>query len=211
MIDNQAVAILHNALARFQAHEQELGQLDAAAGDGDHGATMVRGLMAAVAAVDAQGPSSPGELLVCAGDAFADAAGGAAGALFGALFCTVGRKLAGADTSPAAVSAALEAGLAAVAKLGKAAPGDKTLLDALAPFVHEFAAAVERGEDTAHAWSAALPAAAQGAAATADMVARRGRSARLGERSRGHIDPGAQSVVYLLAAANDVLQAAIKS
>jgi dihydroxyacetone kinase-like protein len=206
--DNHVAAILHNALARFQTQERELGQLDAAAGDGDHGATMVRGLAAAVAAVDAQGRSSSGDLLVAAGDAFADAAGGASGALLGAFFCTVGRKLPGAAPSPTAVSAALDAGLATVARLGKAAPGDKTLLDALAPFVQEFAAAVERGETTANAWRAALPAAAQGAAATAAMIARRGRASRLGERSRGHIDPGAQSVVYLLAAVDEVLQTA---
>jgi dihydroxyacetone kinase len=206
MPDNHVAAILHNALSHFQAQEHELGRLDAAAGDGDHGATMVRGLAAAVAAVDAaQGPCTTGELLVSAGEAFADAAGGASGALFGALICTVGRKLPGDDASPAAVSAALQAGLATVARLGKAAPGDKTLLDALAPFVHQFTAAVERGEATASAWRAALPAAEQGAAATAGMIARRGRASRLGERSRGHVDPGAQSVVYLLAAADEVL------
>jgi dihydroxyacetone kinase len=169
---------------------------------------MVRGLAAAVAAVDqaaASGASDAGDLLNCAGAAFADAAGGASGALFGALFSTIGRKLAGQDCSPAAVSTALDAGAATVARLGKAAPGDKTLLDALAPFVQEFAAAAGRDEDLAGAWRAALPAARQGAAATADMVARRGRAARLGERSRGHVDPGAQSVVYLLEAAGDVL------
>jgi len=203
-------AILHNALTLFQAKEQELGRLDAAAGDGDHGATMVRGLTAAVAAVDgalavAQESCSTGDLLVCAGDAFADAAGGASGALFGALFCTVGRKLASGGESPAAVSAALTAGAAAVAKLGKAAPGDKTLLDALAPFAAEFAGGVQAGQDVAGAWRGALPAAEAGAAATADMIARRGRASRLGERSRGHVDAGAQSVVYLLQAVDTTL------
>jgi dihydroxyacetone kinase len=208
-IDHQVSTILHNALACFQAHEQELGRLDAAAGDGDHGATMVRGLTAAVAAVNsaaaAQGPCTTGELLVCAGDAFADAAGGASGALFGALFCTVGRKLPADDPSPAAVSAALEAGAATVAKLGKAASGDKTLLDALTPFVQEFAAAAEQGHNMADAWRRALPAARQGAAATAGMVAKRGRASRLGERSREHVDPGAQSVVYLLEVVGNTL------
>ena len=81
MADNTVVFILHNALILFQAKEQELGWLDAAAGDGDHGATMVRGLAAAVGAVDGQARTpalqgSAGDLLVCAGDAFADAAGG---------------------------------------------------------------------------------------------------------------------------------------
>lgn len=205
MCDRAVVLILHNALEVFRVREQELGQLDAPAGDGDHGATMLRGLTAAVAVVDAEGAASGGELLVCAGDAFADAAGGASGALFGAFFCAVGRKLPGDDCSPAAVSTALQAGVAAVARLGKASPGDKTLLDALAPFVQEFAAAVDLGQELPAAWRSALSAARQGAAATADMIARRGRSARLGERSRGHVDPGAQSVVYLLEAAGVTL------
>ena len=220
MAANTITLILHNALALFQTKEQELGRLDAAAGDGDHGATMVRGLAAAAAAVDRQAGDGAGgdaadsesrsaplsDLLVCAGDAFADAAGGASGALFGALFCTVGRELASGGESPAAVAAALEAGVAAVVRLGKAVPGDKTLLDALSPFAAEFAAAVQQGQDVAGAWRAALPAAEAGAAATADMIARRGRASRLGERSRGRVDPGAQSVVYLLQAVDAVLQ-----
>lgn len=209
------VLSLHNAVGVFQGKEKELGRLDAAAGDGDHGATMVRGLAAASAAIDSLaaslvetgGDCPPGELLIAAGDAFADAAGGASGALFGALLATVGRKLPETGISPAAVCTALQAGAATVAKLGKAAPGDKTMLDALAPFVAEFTAAVEQGTDTAAAWHRALPAAASGAAATADMVAKRGRASRLGERSLGHVDPGAQSVVYLLGTFDQVLQA----
>ena len=209
------VLSLHNVVGVFREKEQELGRLDAAAGDGDHGTTMVRGLTAAAAAgdclvealVETGGDCPPGELLIAAGDAFADAAGGASGALFGGLLTTVGRKLPAADASPAAVCAALQAGTAMVAKLGKAAPGDKTLLDALDPFVADFAAAVEQGKDTAAAWHAALPAAVTGAAATAAMVAKRGRASRLGERSLGHVDPGAQSVVYLLTTFDAVLQA----
>ena len=205
----QAVVIeaLHKWVAVFREKEQELGRLDAAAGDGDHGTTMLRGRVAAAAAVDAADKCPAGELLIAAGDAFADAAGGASGALFGALFATVGRKLPAADVSPDAVSAALQGGLATVSKLGKAVPGDKTMLDALAPFVAEFTAAIEQGQPTAVAWHAALPAAAEGAAATADMVAKRGRASRLGERSLGHGDPGAQSVVYLLSTVDEVLQA----
>lgn len=214
MDDGCVVEILHNALGIFQAREQELGRLDAAAGDGDHGATMVRGLTAAVTVVSPHAAGSvsdqpsAGELLVIAGDAFADAAGGASGALLGVLLCAVGRRLASESTSATAVCVALQAGSAAVAKLGKAAPGDKTLLDALAPFVETLTVAVEQGQGLSEAWGAALPAAAQGAAATAAMVARRGRAARLGERSLGHVDPGAQSIVYLLEAAGMTLHAA---
>jgi dihydroxyacetone kinase len=211
------VLSLHKSVEVFAGKEMELGRLDAVAGDGDHGATMLRGLRAAVRAVDAAAADAAakdalalypaGELLVTAGDAFADAAGGASGALFGALLTTVGRNLAAADDAPEDVCAALQAGAATVAKLGKTVPGDKTMLDALAPFVAEFAAATARGLDVTAAWHAGLGAAAAGAAATAGMAAKRGRASRLGERSVGSVDPGAQSVVYLFGAFDDVLQA----
>jgi dihydroxyacetone kinase len=226
---------LTNALAVVEAHETELGKLDAAAGDGDHGATMVRGLKAAVATLDAgdapgAGPSTSsgsgaagsgdgvagavvtldaggaptaGALLSRAGMAFSDAAGGASGALYGMFLATVGKELGDGPYDTPAVAAALQAGQDVVARLGKAQPGDKTMLDALAPFVDALRAAGDA--PLAEAWQNALPAAAAGAAATADMVARRGRSSKLGERSRGHRDPGAVSMTYLLQAAGDAL------
>lgn len=191
------------ALETIVAHEEELGQLDAAAGDGDHGATMVLGLRAAVAAVE-KTDGGAGQLLVEAGAAFADAAGGASGALVGALLSTTGRTLGDGPHDTADVVKALQAGLAMVKRLGKAQPGDKTLIDALHPFVDALAAQ-PTDQPLAAAWTTALPAARQGAEATASMIARRGRSARLGERSLGHPDPGATSLVYLLQAMGDVL------
>jgi dihydroxyacetone kinase len=86
-----------------------------------------------------------------------------------------------------------------VQRLGKAQPGDKTLVDALQPFVSALAAQ-PADQPLLAAWRAALPAAQAGAAATREMVARRGRSAKLGERSLGHPDPGAVSLTYLLQA-----------
>lgn len=193
------------ALESIAAHEEELGRLDAAAGDGDHGATMVRGLRAAVAAAD-KADAGAGQIMAEAGAAFADAAGGASGALVGALLSTTGRTLGdGPDDTPAVVTA-LQAGLAMVMRLGKAQPGDKTLIDALQPFVDALAAQPP-DQPLAEAWMAALPAAHQGAEATASMVAKRGRAAKLGERSLGHPDPGAISMTYLLQAAGDALDA----
>lgn len=191
------------ALETIVAHEEELGQLDAAAGDGDHGATMVRGLRAAVAAVE-KTDGGAGQLLVEAGAAFADAAGGASGALVGALLSTTGRTLGDGPHDTADVVKALQAGLAMVKRLGKAQPGDKTLIDALQPFVDALAAQ-PADQPLAAAWATTLPAARQGAEATASMIARRGRSARLGERSLGHPDPGAVSLTLLLQAADAVL------
>ncbi|MFO7632088.1 MAG: dihydroxyacetone kinase subunit DhaL [Caldilinea sp.] len=196
---------LASALDSMVEHEQELGQLDAAAGDGDHGATMVRGLRAANSAVnDASG--SAGQLLMTAGAAFADASGGASGALFGALLTTVGRSLGDGPYDLAATTAALQAGVAMVMRLGKAQPGDKTLIDALYPFV-DMLAAQSADRPLVEAWCASLPAATTGAATTREMVAKRGRSAKLGERSLGHPDPGAISVTYLLQSMGNTLVA----
>ena len=191
------------ALETIVAHEEELGQLDAAAGDGDHGATMVRGLRAAVAAVE-KTDGGAGQLLVEAGAAFADAAGGASGALVGALLSTTGRTLGDGPHDTADVVKALQAGLAMVKRLGKAQPGDKTLIDALQPFVDALAAQ-PADQPLAAAWATTLPAARRGTEATASMIARRGRSAKLGERSLGHPDPGAVSLTLLLQAADAVL------
>ncbi len=197
---------LEACLTAIRAREEELGRLDAAAGDGDHGAAMTRGLTAAVLAGQPTAPDqSAGQLLMAAGAAFSDAAGGASGALVGSLLLAIGRALGSGPCDAPTVYAAVQAGLEAVCRLGKAKPGDKTLIDALAPFVAALGEGAAKGEPLARAWQMALPAAEQGAAATADMVARRGRSARLGERSRGHADPGAVSMLIMLQAVGAVL------
>lgn len=201
------VASIHAAAVLFCGREGELGRLDAAVGDGDHGAAMLRGWNAAAAAVDALPQATPGALLAAAGAAFADEAGGASGALFGAWLAALGRSLGAGELDALQVSQALQAGLQTVCKLGKAAPGDKTFIDALAPFAEAFAAGAEAGQGIAQAWHAALPAATAGAAATVNLVARRGRSSRLGERSLGHVDAGAQSMAYLLGVVDEVLHA----
>jgi dihydroxyacetone kinase phosphoprotein-dependent L subunit len=208
MTDNVVTArrCVEKALEIIVAKEAELGRLDAAAGDGDHGAGMVRGLKAAFAA--AQGEGTTGQILARAGSAFADAAGGASGALVGTLIMTVGQSLPEGNIDAAALQAALEAGINALAKLGKAKPGDKTMLDTLDPFLHAYGEAAQRGASVSSAWQAALPAAEQGAMSTAEMVSKRGRASRLGERSRGHVDAGAMSMLLVLRAVGQVLSEA---
>jgi dihydroxyacetone kinase phosphoprotein-dependent L subunit len=206
MADNAAIArkSIEQALAIIAANESELGRLDATAGDGDHGAGMVRGFKAAVAAAQAEAGSA-GQILVRAGTAFADAAGGASGALVGTLIMTVGQSLPSDAVDAAAVHRALEAGITAMAKLGEAKPGDKTMLDTLDPFLKAYGEAVSGGAGVAGAWQAALPAAERGATSTIEMVSKRGRASRLGERSRGHMDAGAASMLYVLRAISKVL------
>ncbi len=190
-----------NALRLIGTHVEELGALDKAAGDGDHGTTMVRGLRAANQEVDKLGSNfSAGQALAMGGGAFSNAAGGASGALFGMFLVSAGGALGNGPYDAVAVAAALRAGAAKVGEMGKAEVGDKTLVDTLAPFVAAMSDAADEGMDVAAAWQSALPSAQQGMQSTAGMVARKGRASKLGERGRDGLDPGAVSMYYLLQA-----------
>jgi dihydroxyacetone kinase len=210
--DPAAAEVVRCALAAMleavEFAEEELGRIDAVAGDGDHGRGMVRGLRAAVGAARSAG-DVPGEVLVAAGAAWAEAAGGASGALWGGMLQSFGRVLAEDGTGAEAVGRALGGSVSSLVSLGGAKPGDKTMLDALGPFVDAYLDRARAGEGLASAWAAALPAAEEGARRTADLVSTRGRSAVLGERSRGTPDPGAVSMVYCLSAVGRTLTAAL--
>ncbi|PRW63324.1 dihydroxyacetone kinase family protein [Actinopolyspora mortivallis] len=198
--------LLDRALGEVAGAEEELGRLDAVAGDGDHGRGIVRGLRAAVRAADETGsdpddPASVGDALLAAGTALADAAGGASGALYGTLLSQTGaglRHRRSLDT-PALAEAVGEAGRA-VAELGGAAPGDKTLLDALEPFSAELTEQARAGSRPATALSRAAEVATEAARDTALLVSARGRASRLGGDDRGTADPGATSLALLLGA-----------
>jgi dihydroxyacetone kinase len=147
------------------------------------------------------------QTLTRGGSAFLNSAGGASGALVGAGLTAIGGALPSDDDAIDAlvVGHALAEGAATIARLGGAKPGDKTLLDTLEPFITAYRAAAETGASTAGAWHAALPAAEAGMRSTAEMVSKLGRASRLGERSRGHRDPGATSIFYVLRAIGTVL------
>ncbi|OKI06699.1 dihydroxyacetone kinase [Streptomyces sp. CB02923] len=203
--DLPATAALQAALDLIAANEDELGRLDAVAGDGDHGIGIVRGLRAAVAAARTAEPGPPadprsaGTALLAAGLALADASGGASGALYGTLLAETGAVLTKAGTCSTALFAdAAEAAQRAVSELGGARVGDKTMLDALDPFRAELRA--RAGEPLPGAWKAAAQAATRAAAATADLTPARGRAARMGPLGHGHPDPGAVSLSLLLTA-----------
>ena len=195
------------ALELVETHVDELGALDAAAGDGDHGTTMVRGLRAANDAIgNLSADVTAGQALITAGSAFADAAGGASGALFGVFLTGIGQQLADEPSDGAAVSRAVANAASTAARMGKAVVGDKTFVDTLSPFVTTLDDGVARGLKLAEAWRQALPAAEQGMGSTAGMLARKGRASRLGERSREGLDPGAVSMYYLLLTAGAALE-----
>ncbi|MEU0687861.1 dihydroxyacetone kinase subunit DhaL [Streptomyces uncialis] len=173
-----------------------LTALDSPIGDADHGSNMQRGFLAVVTALDKEPPATPGAVLVLAGRQLISTVGGASGPLYGTLLRRTGKALGDADeVSEADLATALRTGVDAVATLGGAAPGDKTMLDALLP-------AVEALGDGG-SFAAARAAAEAGAEATTPMLARKGRASYLGERSIGHQDPGATSSALLIAALGD--------
>ncbi len=185
--------------------EPELGRIDAQAGDGDHGQGMARGSAAAAAAAKEAADAGAGaaSVLAAAADAWADRAGGTSGAIWGVGLRSWSQELsdeAGIDATRLAAGAT--AALAAITRLGGAKPGDKTLVDALDPFVRTLEAAVSQGGTVRDAWNAAADAATEAAKQTADLVPRLGRARPLAERSKGHPDAGA---ISLAMAARSVL------
>jgi dihydroxyacetone kinase-like protein len=181
-------------------HADHLTALDAAIGDADHGSNLTRGTDAVVAALDPL-PATAGELLKKAATALVSTVGGASGPLYGTFFLRAGAEAGDATTLDApALLAALQAGSEGVVARGKAARGDKTMYDALAPAVRAFADGVEAGEGPLPAAARAAAAAAEARDATAPLEARKGRASYLGERSVGHVDPGAASTALLFEA-----------
>lgn len=182
--------------AAVEKEQARLTELDSAIGDGDHGSNLQRGFAAAVTALDGLRPEGPGAVLTKTGTTLISKVGGASGPLYGKAFRAIGAALPG-PADPAGLAEALAAGLDAVRALGKAQPGDKTIVDAWTPAVAAFRAAAASGATLPEAASAAAEAAEQGAHDTIPLQARKGRASYLGERSTGHQDPGATSTALL--------------
>lgn len=186
----------------------ELGRLDAIAGDGDHGIGMQRGARAAAeaaAAASAVGAGA-GSVLTQAGEAWADKAGGTSGALWGLALRAMGHQIGDAEApSAAAVARAVSAAREAVQRAGKAEIGDKTLVDALVPFSQRLTELTSEGQGLAAAWGAAAATATAAANATADLVPRLGRARPHVEKSLGTPDPGAVSLALAVTAVGGVL------
>ncbi|MBS0558972.1 MAG: dihydroxyacetone kinase subunit L [Proteobacteria bacterium] len=195
--------VLIAAMARAMiGHAEELTALDAAIGDGDHGINMKRGFEAVLADIDAIAAKPLPQALGAVGTTLVMKVGGASGPLYGTLFMQLGKALPESPTL-ADFAAAAETALTAVKARGKSETGCKTMLDVLAPAL----AALREGIATPDALFRALPAAALAAAdATIPMRAVRGRASFLGERSIGHLDPGARSSALLIGAACAALE-----
>ncbi len=203
--DAIAIAGLVDWLSRFgelvTANRGYLTELDSAIGDADHGANMARGMDAVLASFEVATPATADTLFTGVGMTLVGSVGGASGPLYGTFFLRLGSAVGPVtQLDSAALSAALRAGLGGVQLRGKAEPGDKTMLDALVPAIDAFDAVIAGGADLAAATAAASQAADDGRDATAPLVAKKGRASYLGERSAGHLDPGATSMAYLFAA-----------
>jgi phosphoenolpyruvate---glycerone phosphotransferase subunit DhaL len=198
------IAALTAAADTVVAHRDELVELDRAIGDGDHGENMRRGFQAFVVAMSRVAPDTPGAVVKLLATTLISTVGGAAGPLYGTACLRAATAMGdAAELSPESTAAALKAALGGVVARGKAVPGDKTMVDALSPAVDAATRALADGADIPGILVAAADAAEQGALATVPLVARKGRASYLGERSAGHLDPGARSTSLLLRAFAD--------
>lgn len=179
-------------------HAEELTALDQAIGDGDHGLNMKRGFEAVAADVDALADKPWPEFLKSAGMTLVMKVGGASGPLFGTLFMTLGKELP-MEPKPDDIVRALRAAIVAVQARGKAEPGHKTLLDVLVPVAEQ----LEAGNLSL---DGLVKKAHEASEATKPLKAIRGRASFLGDRSIGHMDPGARSSALMIAAVADVLK-----
>jgi phosphoenolpyruvate---glycerone phosphotransferase subunit DhaL len=192
---------MHESSASIGEQRDALTALDAAIGDADHGTNMSRGFTAVEAKLADLDGATPGRILTTAGTTLIGTVGGASGPLWGSALRRAGRALGEEETFDAdGLVAALEAALQAIVDLGKAEPGDKTMVDALGPAVEALRTEVGAGRPVAEALEAAHAAALAGAEATIPLLAKKGRASYLGERSIGHQDPGATSTAIIVAA-----------
>jgi dihydroxyacetone kinase len=178
-----------------------LTQMDQVVGDGDLGISLERGARAVLEALPSYPLDDPAATLLALGVTLQRALGGTSGPLYGAFFVrAAGAVRRGRADDPATWAAAFKAGCTAIAELGGAARGDRTMLDALLPAAESFQSAIDSGRRAADALREAVAAAAASARATAGMTPRRGRSSYLGARALGHPDPGAEAVAVWLGA-----------
>jgi dihydroxyacetone kinase-like protein len=195
-IDRTTQELIERIAATVIEHAGELTELDRAIGDADHGVNLTRGFQAVLARMDIIAVMPLGKALGEVGATLIRSVGGASGPLFGKLFVTIGMRLdeAGAVSRDILVGAAEDA-IRVVMALGRSEVGQKTMLDVLVPVLDELRSVT--GSDLLRQ----IPRRAQLAAqATIPMLARKGRAAFLGERSLGHMDPGARSSELILGA-----------
>jgi phosphoenolpyruvate---glycerone phosphotransferase subunit DhaL len=185
--------------------EEELSRLDAYVGDGDHGVTIRIGFTKVIKSLESEEAKNPFDVLFIAATALADVMGGAIGPILASFYLGMGTSVQGKDNLNLKDLADMFAsGLSSLQDLGGAKPGDRTLVDALAPYVKVLQEA-PAGTSLKAAMMQAAEAARAGTQATSKMIAKLGRARNLGEKSLGYVDAGATSMSYFLTAfANQV-------
>jgi dihydroxyacetone kinase-like protein len=204
---DQIVAWIERYSNRIAEEKELLTKLDSDIGDADHGNNMNRGFQAVLAKkTELQGTEDIGALLKIVAMTLISTVGGAAGALYGTFFLQASNVTAGkTELTPEEFLLVLEKGLAGIVLRGKAAIGDKTMVDALHPAVKACRRAIQANEPLDHALAQAVAAAEAGLKSTIPLMARRGRASYLGERSINHQDPGATSTFFLFQSAAETL------
>lgn len=191
---------------RIIDNKEYLTELDREIGDADHGVNMARGFRAVLEKVP-QDSDDVGAVLKKTGMTLLSTVGGASGPLYGTAFMEAGKAVAGKERLEAAdVPAILDAAIAGIQKRGKAAQGEKTMLDALIPALETYREKLESGSDLSEAMDAACAAARDGVEFTKTIRATKGRASYLGDRSIGHQDPGATSATLIMEAVRDFLR-----
>jgi phosphoenolpyruvate---glycerone phosphotransferase subunit DhaL len=193
-----ATAWLRGFADRIAAEKDWLTELDSAIGDGDHGINMHRGMTAVATELEDQ-PADLASLFKRTGMRLVSSVGGASGPLYGTFFLRLAAAAGdGSSLDGPGLAAALRAGCDGVVARGKAELGEKTMLDALVPAVEALNGGLADGQAPPEALAAAAEAARAGRESTIPMRATKGRASYLGERSVGHLDPGAASTTLLI-------------
>lgn len=195
--------LVRAAAQQVIASTAELTALDQAIGDGDHGVNMKRGFEAVLGKLDTIGALPPDEALKTIGKTLVMTVGGASGPLYGSFFMAAGDALSQSRRLPDDLAEIFACGVGAVSARGRSRPGEKTMLDVLFPVLETLRAAVGNPDLIERVRMTATEATAR----TAPMQATKGRASFLGQRSIGHVDPGARSSCVLLHAVCDTLEA----
>ena len=208
-VSTQDVLRWLNALQKvFAENRQQLTDLDAAVGDGDFGISLDRGFTAVQAELSANPPADLRAVFQKVANVLIKTMGGSSGPLFGTFFLRAGAACADkSELAPADVVALFQAGVEGLQQRGKAALGDKTMMDAWLPAVDAMRGALDAGRGLTEILEKGTAAAEAGMLATIDMQARKGRGSYLGERSVGHQDAGATATYMLFKAAKEVWRA----
>lgn len=203
----EIVAWLEALQQVYSENRQRLTDLDSAIGDADHGINMDRGFTAVKAELAAGAAADIRSVLQSAATTLIRIVGGASGPLYGTFFLRAGTACAGkTELAAGDLVGMFQAGIEGVAQRGKAAAGDKTMLDALLPALAAMRKDLDDGGDHTQILEQGAAAAESGMLATISMQARKGRASYLGARSIGHQDPGATSAWLLLKTAASVLR-----